>query len=88
MKPIARIQLDSVQIGKPRDYSQTNPRSNKIEQWTTSFNKTSVKHWVSVTANGIDGDEQADKKNHGGIDKAVLIYSADHFDYWRNPTNY
>lgn len=36
MKPIARIQLDSVQIGKPRDYSQTNPRSNKIEQWTTS----------------------------------------------------
>ncbi|MCP4098727.1 MAG: MOSC domain-containing protein [Planctomycetaceae bacterium] len=84
MKPIARIQLDSVQIGKPRDYSQINPRSNKIEQWTTSFNKTSVKHWVSVTANGIDGDEQADKKNHGGIDKAVLIYSADHFDYWRN----
>ncbi len=84
MKPIARTQLDSVQIGQPRTYSQTNSHSKKIEQWTTSFNKKPIKDWVKVTAAGITGDEQFDKKNHGGIDKAVLIYSADHFDYWQN----
>lgn len=84
MKPTARTQLESVQISQPRTYSQTNSRSNKTENWTTSFNKSPVEGWVSVTAAGIAGDEQADKKNHGGIDKAVLFYSADHFDYWQN----
>ena len=84
MKPNSRSQLDSIQIGKPRSYSQTNPRSNKIEDWTTSFYKTPVKQWVNVTGDGLAGDEQADKKNHGGVDKAVLAYSADHFKYWQN----
>lgn len=84
MKPTARTQLESVQISQPRTYSRTNSRSNKTENWTTSFNKSPVEGWVSVTAAGIAGDEQADKKNHGGIDKAVLFYSADHFDYWQN----
>ena len=84
MKPISHPQLDNIQTGKPRTYSQPNPRSNKIEQWITSFNKSAVENWVNVTTTGIDGDEQADKKNHGGIDKAVLVYSADHFNYWQN----
>ena len=83
MKPTAHYQLDSIQIGKPRSYSQTNPRSNKIEKWLTSFNKTPIKRWVNVTVNGIAGDEQADKENHGGLDKAVLMYSSDHFEYWQ-----
>ena len=78
MKPNSRSQLDSIQIGKPRSYSQSNPRSNKIEDWTTSFHKTPVKQWVNVTADGIAGDEQADKKNHGGVDKAVLALSLIH----------
>jgi MOSC domain-containing protein YiiM len=33
---------------------------------------------------GVAGDEQADRKNHGGIDKAVLAYSADHYSFWRS----
>jgi MOSC domain-containing protein YiiM len=32
----------------------------------------------------MEGDEQADRENHGGLDKAVLAYSADHYDYWRS----
>ena len=32
---------------------------------------------------GIVGDGVADPKHHGGIDKAVCVYSADHFPYWR-----
>jgi MOSC domain-containing protein YiiM len=32
----------------------------------------------------IAGDGQADLQNHGGPDKAVLAYSADHYPLWRN----
>jgi MOSC domain-containing protein YiiM len=31
----------------------------------------------------LDGDEQADLTVHGGRDKAVCVYSADHFPFWR-----
>jgi MOSC domain-containing protein YiiM len=32
---------------------------------------------------GLEGDEQADLKVHGGPDKAVYAYSADHYPWWR-----
>lgn len=38
---------------------------------------------VAVGPLGLAGDEQADRKNHGGPDKAVLAYSAEHYAAWR-----
>jgi MOSC domain-containing protein YiiM len=37
---------------------------------------------VRLTGDGLVGDEQADRKNHGGPDKAVCVYSLDHYPYW------
>lgn len=31
---------------------------------------------------GIDGDGQADLKNHGGIDKAICVYASEHQPAW------
>ncbi len=31
---------------------------------------------------GVDGDEQANLKVHGGIDKAVYAYPAEHYLFW------
>lgn len=31
---------------------------------------------------GFDGDEQADRKNHGGPAKAVLVYPGEHYPHW------
>ena len=31
---------------------------------------------------GFDGDGQADKVNHGGVDKAVCVYPLDHYAHW------
>lgn len=31
---------------------------------------------------GLAGDEQADRQNHGGPDKALCVYSFDHYPYW------
>jgi MOSC domain-containing protein YiiM len=37
---------------------------------------------VFAGQSGIAGDGQADLENHGGIDKAVLVYSAEHYPLW------
>jgi MOSC domain-containing protein YiiM len=31
---------------------------------------------------GFEGDGQADRRNHGGVDKAVCVYAFDHYAYW------
>jgi MOSC domain-containing protein YiiM len=31
----------------------------------------------------LDGDGQADLKAHGGIYKAVYVYSIENYDYWK-----
>ena len=37
---------------------------------------------LSVETDNLAGDEQADLTVHGGPDKAVCVYSADHFPEW------
>jgi len=31
----------------------------------------------------LDGDEQSDLSVHGGVDKAVYVYPAEHYEFWR-----
>ena len=45
--------------------------------------KTPLDGEVQITALGITGDQQADKIHHGGPDKAMHHYPADHYDHWR-----
>lgn len=37
---------------------------------------------VALGECGFDGDTQADRKNHGGPQKAVLAYPAEHYPLW------
>lgn len=41
--------------------------------------KSPVVGEVLLRPGGLVGDEQADRKNHGGPDKAVLVYPAEHY---------
>lgn len=38
---------------------------------------------VAVRADGLVGDEQGDRRHHGGPDKAIHHYARDHYDVWR-----
>lgn len=49
----------------------------------SAIGKLPVTDMVAVGALGLAGDEQADRTVHGGIDKAVHHYPADHYDWWR-----
>lgn len=76
--------LSSIQVGSPRAYGGDANASEAGERpWTTGFYKTSVVGPVVARRTNLDGDAQADLVNHGGIDKAVCVYSLDHYDYWR-----
>lgn len=37
---------------------------------------------VEITKLGVKGDEQADLSVHGGIEKAVYVYPAEHYAFW------
>ena len=44
---------------------------------------------VDVKRLGLEGDQQANKKLHGGVYKAICVYPSEHYDPWkeelRNP---
>jgi MOSC domain-containing protein YiiM len=73
----------SIQTGRAASYLHPNQADGNGREWTTAFFKTRVPGPVSVTLLGVAGDEQADRENHGGPDKALLAYSAEHYAYWQ-----
>ena len=53
-------------------------------QVLSGFVKRSVAGPVRVADHHLEGDEQGDRTVHGGPRKAVYLYSADHYDWWRS----
>jgi MOSC domain-containing protein YiiM len=51
--------------------------------WTSGIFKEPVNAPVWLGTTNLAGDGQADRVHHGGPDKAVLAYSADHYPAWR-----
>lgn len=48
----------------------------------TGIHKQPVQGPVAVNRLGLAGDEQADLTVHGGLDKAVYAYPAEHYAFW------
>jgi MOSC domain-containing protein YiiM len=49
----------------------------------TAIGKRAVAGRVQVRALGLDGDEQADLRVHGGPAKAVYAYPSEHYRFWQ-----
>lgn len=79
--------LVSIQVGKPKemDADPSLPLSSK--PWRSAIFKSAVAGDVAVGREGIEGDKQADLKNHGGLDKAICVYPAQHLPYWQEQLN-
>lgn len=50
----------------------------------SAISKTSVTGPVWVHETGLANDEQGDRRVHGGPDKAVHVYSSEHYPFWRD----
>ena len=75
--------LVSIQVGRPRERGTAGAADPMDRPWVSAFFKEPVAGPVRVRRTNLDGDAQADLANHGGLDKAVLSYSADHYPGWR-----
>ena len=71
------MKLISINVGQPREVKW---HGQKV---TTGIFKEPVAGPVMVRTLNLDGDKQADLSVHGGVDKAVYAYPAEHYDYWR-----
>jgi MOSC domain-containing protein YiiM len=75
--------LLSIQVAQPQTYGREDAADEHDRLWTSAIFKQPIAGPAQVTLLGIAGDGQADLRFHGGPDKAVLAYSADHFSVWR-----
>jgi MOSC domain-containing protein YiiM len=71
------MKLVAISVGRPKEV-----------QWQgrtvqTSIFKTPVSGPVHVTRFNVEGDEQSDLSVHGGVEKAVYAYPAEHYGFWR-----
>lgn len=78
----------SIQIGKLRCFDSKPDSGGVKQQCFTGIYKEPIDGKVWVCTCNISGDNQADLKNHGGADKAVLAYSADHYPVWRKELSF
>ncbi|MFY0215737.1 MOSC domain-containing protein [Bacillus cereus] len=74
-------QLLSLNIGLPKEVTY----GGKVVH--TGINKKQVKEPVYLSFVKFNGDGQADLIHHGGVDKAVCVYTGDHYPYWEKELN-
>ncbi len=68
--------LLAVSVGKPRDFEYHGKEA------TSAIWKTPVPGRVPVRGVNVQGDDQADRKAHGGRHKAVYAYSIEDYRWW------
>jgi MOSC domain-containing protein YiiM len=71
------MKLLSINVGLPREVQW------KSRSVLTGIFKEPVEGTVKVRSLNLDGDRQADLTVHGGRDKAVYAYTAEHYNFWR-----
>jgi MOSC domain-containing protein YiiM len=71
-------QLLSIQVGMPRQMTTTLGRV-----WESAIVKAPVTGTVALGKENLLGDRQANRKYHGGPDKAVCVYCAEHYPSWQ-----
>lgn len=75
---ISLADIVSINIGK----SVTINHNGK--ELRTGIFKSQIDERVYLGELNFEGDEQADLKHHGGVDKAVCVYPVEHYAYWED----
>ncbi len=75
------MRILSLQTGRVRRM-EDGPRGQAPHAWRSATLKEPQEGARLLSFLGVDGDEQADRENHGGEEKAVLLYSGSHYARW------
>lgn len=71
------MRIVSVNLGKPQSITW------RGQTYQTGIFKTPVAEPILAVSMGLQGDQQVDRRVHGGRDKALYLYSAEHYVYWQ-----
>jgi len=73
--------LASLQIGLPQSFSAANFTG---KPWKSAIGKTPTAAPLLAGPLGLEGDAQANRRVHGGPDKAICAYAEAHYRFWRD----
>lgn len=76
--------IDQLFIGTPKTMGDPNAKKLMDKEWTSGIFKESVQNPVWLSKVKLEGDGQADLKNHGGPEKAVFVYPVTHYEKWQS----
>jgi MOSC domain-containing protein YiiM len=68
--------VGSVNVGMPRTVGHNG------KEVTTAIWKRPVTGRIAVRGVNLEGDDQADRSVHGGVDKAVYAYAREDYEWW------
>jgi MOSC domain-containing protein YiiM len=71
------VKIISLNVGRPRLVSHNG------EPVSTGIFKEPIASRVMIRTLNLDGDRQADLSVHGGPSKAVYVYPAEHYKFWK-----
>ncbi|NQV95256.1 MAG: MOSC domain-containing protein, partial [Sphingomonadales bacterium] len=71
-----RTQLDHVLIGTPKPFREDGEMS--------AIAKNAADRPLMLGFAGLEGNQVADPLHHGGRDKAVHLFSIEHYAFWQN----
>lgn len=74
----------SLHVGQPESLGLHGAAAWFDEPWTTAIFKRAIAGPAAIRGEGLVGDGQADRVNHGGPDKAICVYPAVHYPLWRD----
>ncbi|GAB3043251.1 MOSC domain-containing protein [Virgibacillus ainsalahensis] len=75
--------VHKVFIGKVKQLGDQNATNRMEKPWASGIFKNETNEKLRVGENGFSGDEVADKKNHGGPEKAIFAYPIKHYTFWK-----
>ena len=73
----------ALRVGKVRELGGGESGEWWDKPWQSGFVKDAQDGACWLAYGGFRGDEQADRKYHGGPEKAVCAYFSGHYPYWR-----
>lgn len=76
------------------DLSTLNPQQYTVDMYigqikqsyglVTAIDKQQVNKSIYLSEHGLTGDETADKKYHGGLERALHQYPVEHYTFWQH----
>ncbi len=78
--------IESINVGRPQ-WHESAVEFSDAKRWYSGIFKTPISTPVLLNECNLAGDEQADRVNHGGRDKAIMAYASLNYHHWLTDLN-